>query len=83
MARLKKDSVFVALSGSMGQELLFMRRGNSVVVGKYPDMNRVKTKEMQKQQSNKMKEVTDYAQLVLRNPELQAMYEAYLKKGSW
>lgn len=81
MARLRRNSVFTALQGSLGKELVFKHYTDKVVVAKYPDMSRVKPSELQKQQRQKMKEANDYAQQVMRNPELRALYEKYLEQG--
>jgi hypothetical protein len=81
MARLKRNSVFSALSGAIGRELVFKHYGDKVVVTRYPDMSGIKPSELQKVQRNKLREANDYAQSVLRNPELRALYERYLKEG--
>lgn len=81
MARIKTNSVFAALQGTIGKELVFKHYSDKVVVAKYPDMSRVKPSERQKQQRIHLKNANAYAQEVTRNPERRAMYEKYLKKG--
>lgn len=81
MARLRRNSVFVALQGTIGQELVFKHYTDKVVVARYPNMSRIKPSELQKLQRNKMKEANAYAQNVLRNPELKAVYEKHLREG--
>jgi hypothetical protein len=81
MAIVKRNSVFTALSGTIGHELVFKHYTNKVVVAQYPDMSRVKSSELQKVQRSKMKEANDFAQSVMRTPELKAMYEKDLRPG--
>ena len=81
MARLRRNSVFTALSGSIGHELVFKHYTDKVVVGKYPDMSNVKPSELQKQQRSKMKEANEFAQSVMSNPELSALYQKDLRPG--
>lgn len=81
MARLQRNSVYVALQGTIGKELVFKHYSNKVVVAQYPDMSKVKPSEGQKEQRTRMKEANDYARFVLRNPELKAIYEKHLRQG--
>ena len=81
MAQLRRNAVFTALSGTIGHELVFKHYTNKVVVAKYPDMSKVKPSELQTQQRNKMKEANDFAQSVMRDTALRAVYEKDLKPG--
>ena len=81
MASIKRNSVFTALQGTIGQELVFKHYTKKVVVGKYPDMSKVEPSERQKLQRAKMKEANAYAQQVMISPELRAIYEKDLQEG--
>jgi len=81
MARTSRNSVFVALSGTIGRELVFMQYPNKVVVGKYPHMMGAKPTERQVMQRQKMKEATAYALSILNNSELKAAFEKSLQPG--
>jgi long-subunit acyl-CoA synthetase (AMP-forming) len=81
MARLKRNSLFAALQGTIGKEIVFKQYADKVVVSLYPDMSKVKPSELQKLQRNKMKEANAYASAVIRDPKLRAKYEKKLKPG--
>lgn len=81
MASIRKNSVFVALQGTIGKELVFKHYTDKIVVAKYPDMTGIKPSELQKLQRSKMKEANAYARNAMRDPELRAQYEKDLQKG--
>jgi len=79
MARVKNNSLFAALQGTIGDQLVFKQYADKVVVSKYPDMSKVKPSELQLEQRKKMAEAIAYAKSVMRNPALSAVYEKDLK----
>lgn len=81
MARLTGNSLFNALQGTIGNEIVFKQYADKVVVSVYPDMSKVKPSELQKLQRSKMKEANAYASAVRRDPELRSAYEKELKPG--
>ncbi len=81
MARVSKHSLFEALSGALGKEIVFKRYADKTVVSRYPDMSKVKASERQKAQRELMKEANAYAGKVKRDPLLRAAYEKDLKPG--
>jgi hypothetical protein len=81
MEKLRRSSVFVALHGTIRRELVFRHHTNKVVVARYPDISRLVLSEPQRRQKNRMMEANQYAQQVLQNPMLYAMYEKYLQHG--
>jgi hypothetical protein len=81
MARLRKNSVFSALSGTIGKEIVFKQYADKVVVSKYPDMDKIKASERQKLQRNKMKEAQAHWLTVKRDPALREQYEKNLLPG--
>ena len=80
MARLQRKSVYVALQGTIGKDLVFTHYTDKVVVARYPDKSQVKISETPKALTGTL-EAVDYAAFVLRNPELKAIYEKHLGKG--
>lgn len=81
MARLKKNSVFNALSGTIGKEIVFKQYADKVVVSKYPDMDNIEASERQKLQRNKMKEAQAHWLTIKRDPALRQVYEKSLSPG--
>jgi hypothetical protein len=81
MAKVKNNSLFAALQGTIGEDLVFKQYADKVVVSKYPDMSKVKPSERQLEQRKKMAEAIVYAKSVMRNPALNAAYEKDLKPG--
>lgn len=81
MARLPKNSLFGALRGALGKEVVFKQYKDKVVVSRYPDFSRVKPTERQAAQRAKMKAAVAYAQKVLRDPALRAEMEKSLRPG--
>ena len=81
MARITNKSVFNALSGRIGKELVIKQYGDKVVVSKYPDMSKVKPSKCQIEWREKIKEATAYALSILNDPDLKATFEKGLKPG--
>lgn len=81
MARVSKNSIFEALSGALGKDIVFKQYADKTVASKYPDMSQVKPSELQKLQRNKMTEANAYASAALRDPKLRKKYEKNLKPG--
>ena len=81
MQRLRRSSVFVAPHGTIRGELLFRHHTNKVVVACYPDVSKLVLSETQRRQKNMMMEANQYAQQVIQNPTICALYEKYLKDG--
>lgn len=81
MARLRKNSVFSALSGTIGKEIVFKQYADKVVVSKYPDMDKIKASERQKLQRNKMKEAQAHWLEVKKDPALRKAYQHLLLPG--
>jgi hypothetical protein len=81
MARLNKGSLFNALQGTIGKEIVFKRYADKTVVSKYPDMSKVKTTKRQRAQRDLLKEANAYASTVLRDVELRKKFEKKLKAG--
>jgi len=81
MARVRKNSIFEAISGTIGKEIVFKQYRDKTVVSKYPDMSKVKASPLQTIQRNKIKEANAYASAVKRDPELRARYEKELRQG--
>lgn len=80
MARLRKNSILEALSGSLGKEIVFKQYADKTVVSKYPDMSKAGTSEKQKAQRELMKEAIAYASRINRDPVLKAKYLKMLKE---
>ncbi len=81
MARLKKNSLLSALSGALGQELVFKQYTDKTVVSKYPDMSGVKPSPLQVLQRQQIGKANAYAQFAKQDPKLMAFYEKGLKPG--
>ena len=81
MARITNKSVFNALSGRIGKELVIKQYGDKVVVSKYPDMSKVKPSKWQMRGRERIKEATAYALSILNDPHLKAAFEKELKPG--
>ena len=81
MARVTKNSLFEALSGALGKEIVFKQYQDKTVVSRYPDMSKHKATERQKVQRNLMKEANAYASKIKRDPGFKAAYEKKLKPG--
>lgn len=81
MSGLRRNSVFVALQGTIGRELVFTHYTNKVVAARYPHTSEPILSEKQRRQANKMHEANGYAQAVMCSPQLKALYEKYLKEG--
>lgn len=81
MARIRKNSLLSALQGTIGKEIVFKRYADKTVVSKYPDMSRVKTTKLQRQQRDLLNEANAYAIAIKRDPKLRAKYEQKLKAG--
>jgi hypothetical protein len=81
MAQVKSNSIFSALSGAIGQELIIKQYGDKIVVTKYPDMSRVKPSERQREQRKRMREANQYAQSIMSNPILKESYQKNLQPG--
>lgn len=81
MARVIKNSLFEALSGALGKEIVFKQYRDKTVVSRYPDMSKHKATKLQKVQRNLMKQANAYASKVKRDPALRAQYEKNLKPG--
>lgn len=81
MARLTKNSLLEALTGTLGKQLVFKQYHDKTVVSKCPDMTRVKPSRKQKDQRTLMKKANDYASKINRDPVLRKKYEKKLKKG--
>lgn len=77
MAKTKRNCVFVALSHTVGHDLVFERYTNKVVVAIHPSAK----KEQAKKQKGKNRKKKDYAQVVLFNPGLKTLYEKHLRRG--
>lgn len=81
MARLPKDSLFGALQGALGKEIVFKQYHDKIVVSKYPDMSKVKPSPLQLEGRNRMREAVAYARSVLRDPVKKAAMEKTLGPG--
>lgn len=81
MARVAKNSLFEALSGALGKEIVFKQYKDKTIVSRYPDMSKHKATERQKIQRNVMTEANAYASRIKRDPVLRAEYEKKLKPG--
>jgi hypothetical protein len=81
MDRLRKNSVYVALHGTIGRDLIFRHYTNKVVAATHPENTPVQLFQRLTHPGRKMKEANDYAQLIMCNPALKALYEKYLKEG--
>jgi hypothetical protein len=81
MARIRKNSFFEALSGTLGKEIVIKQYADKTVVTRYPDMSKVQPSERQKVQRALVKEANAYASRIRRNPELRAEYEKNLAPG--
>jgi hypothetical protein len=81
MARISNQSVFNALSGAIGKDLVVKQYKDKVVVSKYPDMSRVKPSKQQLEGRQRIKEATAYALSILNDPTLRAAFEKGLKPG--
>src|SRR3569833_3883758 len=81
MARVAKNSLFEALSGALGKEIIFKKYKDKTVVSRYPDMSKHKPTERQKVQRDLLKEANAYASRIKRDPVLRAQYEKKLKQG--
>ena len=81
MARVSKHSLFEALSGALGKEIVFKQYKDKTVVSRYPDMSKHKATERQKAQRSLLKEANAYASRVKRDPVLRGEYERRLKPG--
>ena len=81
MARITNKSVFNALSGRIGKELVIKQYGDKGVVSKYPDMSKVKPSKWQLEGRERIKEATAYALGILNDPYLKAAFEKNLKPG--
>jgi hypothetical protein len=81
MARVVKNSLFEALSGALGKEIVFKQYKDKTVVSRYPDMSKLKATERQRERRNIMKEANAYASRIKRDPVLRAEDEKKLKPG--
>ena len=81
MARVAKHSLFEALIGALGKEIVFKKYKDKTVVSRYPDMSKHKATERQKVQRGLLKEANAYASRIKRDPVLRAEYEKQLKPG--
>lgn len=68
------------ISGQLGKEIVVKLYGKKSVITKYPDMSNIKPSKLQCKGRSKFAEVVVYAQNIIRNPELKAMYRAKLPK---
>ncbi|HWI94036.1 MAG TPA: hypothetical protein VNT20_22330 [Flavisolibacter sp.] len=81
MARVRKNSLFEALSGALGKEIIFKQYHDKTVVSRYPDMSKHTATERQKIQRDLMKEANAYASRVKRDPVLRVEFEKRLQPG--
>ena len=81
MARVVKNSLFEALSGALGKEIVFKQYKDKTVVSRYPDMSKHQATERQRIQRKAMTEANAYASRIKRDPVLRAEYEKKLKPG--
>ncbi|MGZ3851834.1 MAG: hypothetical protein ACXVBX_03520 [Flavisolibacter sp.] len=78
MERLRRNSVYVALHGTLGRELVFRHYTNKVVVADLREATAVK---LSRRPKKYMREANHYAQIIMCSPELKALYEKYLREG--
>jgi hypothetical protein len=81
MAIVRKNSLFEALRGALGKEIVFKQYKDKTVVSRYPDMSNVQPSERQLEQRRLMREANAYASKVKRDPELRTIYEEKLAPG--
>ena len=81
MAIVRKNSLFEALRGALGKEIVFKQYKDKTVVSRYPDMSNVQPSERQLEQRRLMREASAYASKVKRDPELRTIYEGKLAPG--
>jgi hypothetical protein len=81
MDRLRRNSVYVALHGTLGRDLIFKHYTNKVVAATHPEVTPVPVLQRLTHPGKSMKEANEYAQLIMCNPALKALYEKYLKEG--
>ncbi|HEY6953785.1 MAG TPA: hypothetical protein VI385_01010 [Flavisolibacter sp.] len=81
MEKPRRNSVYVALHGTLGRDLIFRHYTNKVVVAQCLQPGRPKLSRSQKSPKRNMTEANYYAQMILCNPELKALYEKYLREG--
>ena len=81
MEKPKRNSVYVALQGTLRRDIVFQHYTNKVVVGNCPGTAKVKLSRKLKSPKQNMTEANYYAQMILCNPELKALYEKYLREG--
>jgi hypothetical protein len=80
MARASRHSLFEALSGALGKEIVFKQYKDKTVISKYPDMSKVKASEGQKAQRALLTEATEYASRINRDVRLRVAYQKKIKK---
>ena len=81
MERLRRNSVYVALHGTLGRDIVFRHYTNKVVVGNCPEGTKVKLSHRHRLTKRNMTEANHYAQIIMCSPELKALYEKYLREG--
>lgn len=81
MARVIKNSLFEALSGALGKEIVFKQYKDKTVVSRYPDMSKHSATEMQKEQRALIPQANAYASKIKRDPLLRSEYQKKLKPG--
>jgi len=81
MERLRRNSVHVALHGTLGRDLVFRHYTNKVVVAHCPERTTNKLFNTRRQPGSKVTEANHYAQIIMCSPDLRALYEKYLRDG--
>jgi hypothetical protein len=81
MARLASNSLFSAIQGRIGKEIVFKQYADKVVISIYPRVPKTKPTELQMIYRNRLKEANAFARSVKRDWELRKQYEKDLKPG--
>jgi len=81
MNQRRRNSVFVAPHGTIGQELVFRHYTSKVVAAKHPDDVRTKAGKLPGKGKINLKGAKAYAREIMKHSELKLIYEAYLEKG--
>jgi hypothetical protein len=82
MERLRKNSVYVALHGTLCRDLVFRHYTNKVVVARCPEATTVKSLHTLKHRRAKYKAVAQYPQIEMWDPSHAALHLKYLREGN-
>jgi hypothetical protein len=81
MERLRRNSVFIALHGTLGRDLVFRHYTNKVVVAWCHVVTDVQPAKRHRHPRRKAAECNDYPSALMCDPNHKQLYEKYLREG--